>query len=162
MDAYGYDNSTNYYMEPVSHSEIIYNSSAKIGALGAGEMMHRSDLVSVNDIEMMLFARKTNQLQYFVPIARTCTYQTDEKGNDILCTDESFTISPAIKDKYIYKCCITQTNILKDNDAAVLGIKRNKYYIYDDNINSYVLIDQNIFNIYVNVYGADYMLKNMI
>lgn len=136
MDAYGQNNPTNYFVEPISrHTAISYDGVSdidfsekiediykvndeiyfNIGAFSKkngklyfdpsrltedqkGEMMHRSGVVSVNDIEMILYAKKTNELQYFVPIGRICTYN----DNGTYTTLETFTISKAIKQKTFY------------------------------------------------------------
>lgn len=76
----------------------LYFDPSRLTEDQKGEMMHRSGVVSVNDIEMILYAKKTNELQYFVPIGRICTYN----DNGTYTTLETFTISKAIKQKTFY------------------------------------------------------------
>lgn len=64
-----------------------------------GEMMQKNGLVNTNDIEMMIFAKSTNEEQFFVPIGRTCTYGAT---NDTYITNATFPLSKAIRQKSFY------------------------------------------------------------
>lgn len=138
MDVYGSDNMLNYYMEPISYlndtdeiyfkyAEPIWSSDgSKIDKFdtsifrtsSAGEMMHRHGKVSVNDIEMVLYACKNRKEQYYVPKGRTCK-STGE-------TTEKFKLSNAIKQKYFYICT-------KDNVADFEVLENNIYWFSKGN-----------------------------
>lgn len=119
MDAYGdCGNEENYYMEPVPYetiSEISFVPGADVGSDGSGEMMHRSGEVSANDIEMVIYARRDKELQFFVPIGRTI-------GDDN--TETRYKLSPAIRDTYFYKC-------RKENFVKNLKVKKDHIYCFN-------------------------------
>lgn len=114
MDAYGLNNSTNYFVEPVSFAEIQYKNGIDIfGTPEAGEMMHRSGKASANDIEMLLEAGKTGKRQYFVPIGRTL--------NEDNTTNKMYGLSKAIRANYIYRATEKlQLEILKLKKGVII------------------------------------------
>lgn len=71
-------------MEPVSYGEIIYDKDGDVGHESSGEMMHRSGVVSANDIEMVIYAKKEHMsrvkdsntgYQFYVPLGRQAERQ---------------------------------------------------------------------------------------
>lgn len=104
MDAYGFDNKENYYMEPVSYGEVIYDENGAVGHEESGEMMHRSGKVSSNDIEMAIYAKKENMsrtkysntgYQFYVPLGRI---MQNDNSYDL------YGLSKAIRCIYYYRC----------------------------------------------------------
>lgn len=158
MDAYGYDNPNNYYMEPISYPNetgeiffkygkiVLQNNGTQskyfdpsiFGTDEAGEMMHRSGAVSANDIEMVLYARKSKEPQFYVPKGRNCN-EVDNKYE----TTDRFSISPAIKQPFLYICIYEST---KDNeklkDISNNRIIKLSVYWFDFEKNVYVLFDK--------------------
>ena len=123
MDAYGHKNEENYFVEPVSFAEIQYNKGEDIyGTEAAGEMMHRNGVVTANDIEMVIYAKKTGSFQFFVPIGKT--------------NNNNCKLSPAIRANYIYYVYLPPVG--KENTG--LGLSKG-YYYFDKISNSYKALD---------------------
>lgn len=129
MDAYGC--TENYYMEPVSNAEIIYNRNEKFGTEQAGEMMHRSGVVSANDIEMIIYARKENKCQFFVPIVNITSSDPNEQ----------YGLSKAIRGEYFYQATksINNADICTSPDGE---IKKGKKYRYNPDLEKYEIIPE--------------------
>ena len=123
-DAYGYLNKSNYYVEPISFAEIQYKKGEDIyGTPEAGEMMHRNGVVSANDIEMLIYAKATNDFQFYVPVGRTLNKDSTTK--------EKYELSKAINAQYIYYA-------FKNFDNEGLKLEKGKYYYYDSLEDKYV------------------------
>ncbi len=146
MDVYGSDNMLNYYMEPISHlndiDEIYFkygeptweNSESGPKLTGfetkifrtskAGEMMHRHGKVSVNDIEMALYACKNRKEQYYVPKGRTCNLSGE--------TNEEFELSNAIRQKYFYISTKYNSNDFETKEKKIYWFSKGEYKPFDD------------------------------
>ena len=93
-------------------------------------MMHRSGKVSANDIEMVIYACKDNEYQFYVPIGKIDTSDGEKKV---------FGLSKAIRAEYIYRATDTteSTDICTSkNGEIIIGNK----YKYNSALQKYELI----------------------
>lgn len=117
MDAYGYNSNENYFVEPVSFAEIQYTMGEDIyGTEAAGEMMHRNGVVTANDIEMVIYAKKTGEFQFFVPIGK-------------INNKDGYKLSQAIRANYIY-------HVANGNKPSI-NVDAGCYYYYKYSLNKY-------------------------
>lgn len=177
-DVYGKDNLLNYHIEPISqlrnNDELYFKfgyrktdgkfDSGIFGTESAGEMMHRSGVVSANDIEMVLYARKTNKLQFYVPFGRECKKNKDGTYT----TKKKYRLSPAVRSKYFYICTNDiDEDGLKFESRDILWYDGEKYNKFDDseetksNIKKVwgKMFNEEYYNHAVNLLNDEYLLE---
>lgn len=120
MDAYNTD--LNYYVEPVPFDNNIVNELNFNTA--SGEMMYNNGLISSNDIEMIIYAKKNGKRQSFVPIINL----KDTGKYDLPST--------AIKAKYIYYVYSPPAG--KENTGLKLS---EGYYYFGGKSKGYKVLD---------------------
>lgn len=137
MDAYANENKESLNVRPVSFlneyideketipSEIYFtDDTSKYNTDEAGEIMFHNGKVCSNDIEMVVFARKQNKPQIFVPIG----YIDEVDGGKTI--KHKYGLSGAIKAKYIYYAYNEYAEYDGDGNE-IWHIYAGKYYYYD-------------------------------